>query len=171
MISICPRAAKMTRLKETEFTERQDQFIYNLVRLGNNPTQSARLAGYNQPKQMAFDLTRNPKIIARIRQERNKVYQTDLAPLAVQTLKDIMRDTEASSSSRVSAARTCLELAGDIGKHSQANSKSDKSLADMSVEELAGIIDKLDGEKIKLAQDITPTITRPQQTGDKAASD
>jgi len=31
----------MPKLKETEFTERQDQFIHNLVRLGNNPTQSA----------------------------------------------------------------------------------------------------------------------------------
>jgi len=161
----------MPKLKETEFTERQDQFIHNLVRLGNNPTQSARLAGYKDPKQSSFNLVNSPKILARIRLERHKLYQSDLAPLAVQTLKDIMRDTEASSSSRVSAARTCLELAGDIGKHSQANSKSDKSLADMSVDELASIIDKLDGEKVKLAQDITPTITRPQQTGDKAASD
>ena len=148
----------MPKLKETEFTERQDLFIYNLVRLGNNPTQSARLAGYNQPKQMAFDLTRNPKIITRIRQERHKIYQTDLAPLAVQTLKDIMRDTEAPASARVASARTCLELAGDIGKHSQANSKSDKSLADMSVDELASIIDKLDNEKLKLAKDVSPTI-------------
>ena len=145
----------MPRLKDNEFTDRQDQFIYNLVRLGNNPTQSARLAGYNQPKQMAFDLTRNPKIIARIRQERHKIYQTDLAPLAVQTLKDVMRDTEAPASARVSAARSCLELAGDIGKHSQANSKSDKSLSDMSVEELASIIDKLDDQKVRLAKDVT----------------
>ena len=160
----------MPKLKETEFTERQDQFIYNLVRLGNNPTQSARLAGYKDPKQSSFNLVNSPKIIARIRQERNKVYQTDLAPLAVQTLKDIMRDTEASSSSRVSAARTCLELAGDIGKHSQANSKSDKSLADMSVEELSSIIDKLDDEKIKLAKDVSPTITRPRQTEEETVT-
>ena len=104
---------------------------------------------------MAFDLTRNPKIIARIRQERHKIYQTDLAPLAVQTLKDVMRDTEAPASARVSAARSCLELAGDIGKHSQANSKSDKSLSDMSVEELASIIDKLDDQKVRLAKDVT----------------
>jgi len=144
----------MPKLKE--FTERQDQFVYNLVRLGNNPTQSARLAGYKDPKQSAFNLVHSPKMIARIRQERHKVYQTDLAPIAVSTLKEVMQDTEAPSSARVAAARSCLELAGDLGKHSQANAKADKSLSDMSVEELAAIIDKLDGEKVKLAKDITP---------------
>ena len=146
----------MPKLKDNEFTERQDQFIYNLVRLGNNPTQSARLAGYADPSQSAFNLVHSPKMIARIRQERHKVYQTDLAPVAVQTLKEVMQDTEAPSSARVAAARSCLELAGDLGKHSQANAKSDKSLSDMSVDELASIIDKLDGEKIRLAKDVTP---------------
>ena len=146
----------MPKLKDKEFTERQDQFVYNLVRLGNNPTQSARLAGYKDPKQSAFNLVHSPKMIARIRQERHKVYQTDLAPIAVQTLKEVMQDTEAPSSARVAAARSCLELAGDLGKHSQANAKSDKSLSDMSVDELASIIDKLDGEKVRLAKDVTP---------------
>ena len=146
----------MPKLKEKEFTEKQDQFVYNLVRLGNNPTQSARLAGYKDPKQSAFNLVHSPKMIARIRQERHKVYQTDLAPIAVSTLKEVMQDTEAPSSARVAAARSCLELAGDLGKHSQANAKADKSLSDMSVEELSAIIDKLDGEKVKLAKDVTP---------------
>ena len=146
----------MPKLKDNEFTERQDQFIYNLVRLGNNPTQSARLAGYADPSQSAFNLVHSPKMIARIRQERHKVYQTDLAPIAVSTLKEVMQDTEAPSSARVAAARSCLELAGDLGKHSQANAKADKSLSDMSVEELSAIIDKLDGEKVKLAKDVTP---------------
>ena len=160
----------MPKLKDSEFTDRQDQFVYNLVRLGNNPTQSARLAGYKDPKQSSFNLVNSPKMIARIRQERHKIYQSDLAPLAVQTLKDVMRDTEAPASARVSAARSCLELAGDLGKHSQANARSDKSLADMSVDELANIIDKLDGEKVKLAKDVTPTDTGQQQTEGEAVS-
>jgi len=158
-------------MKQVQLSDRQSSFINYLVHEGKTRTEAARLAGFAAPRQSAFTLTQSPKIIARIRLERHKIYQSDLAPLAVQTLKDVMRDTEAPASARVSAARSCLELAGDIGKHSQANSKSDKSLADMSVDELASIIDKLDGEKIKLAQDITPTITTPRQTEDKAASD
>ena len=160
----------MPKLKDSEFTDRQDQFVYNLVRLGNNPAQSARLAGYKDPKQSSFNLVNSPKMIARIRQERHKIYQSDLAPLAVQTLKDVMRDTEAPASARVSAARSCLELAGDLGKHSQANARSDKRLADMSVDELASVIDKLDGEKVKLAKDVTPTDTGQQQTEGEAVS-
>ena len=146
----------MPKLKDNEFTDKQDKFIYNLVTLGNNPTQSARLAGYADAGQSAFNLVHSPKMIARIRQERHKVYQTDLAPVAVRTLKEVMQDTEAPSSARVAAARSCLELAGDLGKHSQANTRNDKSLSDMSVEELAGIIDKLEGEAVKQARDITP---------------
>jgi hypothetical protein len=144
-------------ISKTDFTDKQNDFVHNLVRLGNNPTQSARLAGYADPKQSAFDLVNSPRVIARIRQERNKLYQTDLAPTAVQTLKAVMLDETAPSSARVASARTCLELAGDLGKHSQANARADKSLSDMSVDELATIISALDDEKIKVAKDVTPT--------------
>ena len=146
----------MPKLKDNHFTDRQDKFIYNLVTLGNNPTQAARLAGYADAKQSAFNLVHSPKMIARIRQERQKVYQTDLAPVAVRTLKEVMQDTEAPSSARVAAARSCLELAGDLGKHSQANARNDKSLSDMSVEELSSIITKLEDEAVKQARDVTP---------------
>lgn len=146
----------MPKLKDNQFTDRQDKFIYNLVTLGNNPTQAARLAGYADAKQSAFNLVHSPKMIARIRQERQKLYQTDLAPIAVRTLRSIMEDETASSASRVASARTCLELAGDIGKHSQANARNDKSLSDMSVEELSSIITKLEDEAVKQARDVTP---------------
>mgnify|MGYP003142379692 CR=1 FL=1 len=143
-------------MKQVQLSDRQSSFINYLVNEGKTRTEAARLAGFAAPRQSAFTLTQSPKIIARIRQERHKIYQSDLAPLAVQTLKDVMRDTEAPSSARVAAARSCLELAGDLGKHSQANARSDKSLSDMSVDELASIIDKLDSEKAREAKDITP---------------
>jgi hypothetical protein len=72
------------------------------------------------PRQSAFTLTQSPKIIAKIRQERNKVYQTELASTAVQTLKEVMEDTDAPASARIAVARTSLELAGVIGKHLQS---------------------------------------------------
>jgi len=49
-----------------------------------------------------------------------RFYQTELASTAVKTLKEVMEDTEAPASARIAAARTSLELAGDIGKHSQS---------------------------------------------------
>ena len=110
-----------------------------------NRTEAARLAGFKWPSRVAYQLEQSPKIIARIRNERNKLYQTELASQSVETLKDVMSDPEAPASARVAAARTALELAGDIGKHSQANQKMDGPLAEMTPEELAAFIGPLGG--------------------------
>ena len=143
----------MTKLKENEFTDRQHEFVYNLVRLGNNPTQSARLAGYKDPKQSAFNLVNSPKMCARIQQERLKLFQSDLSIVAVQTLKEVMQDKEAPASARVSACRSVLEIAGDF---KAGSSNTTKELSELSTSELASVIDKLDLERIRLAKDVTP---------------
>ena len=141
---------------QVQLSDRQSSFIFYLVHHGKGRTEAARLAGFAAPRQSAFNLTQSPKIIAKIRQERNKVYQTELATTAVKTLKEVMEDMDAPASARISAARTSLELAGDIGKHSVANRNQDRSLAEMTPEELSAIIDRWEGEKAALAKDITP---------------
>ena len=143
----------MPKLKDNEFTDRQEQFIHNLVMLGNNPTQSARLAGYADPKQSAFNLVHSNKILARIQHERLKVFQSDLSIVAVQTLKEIMKDTKAPASARVSACRSVLEISGDF----KAGTKEQgKELSELSASELGAVIDKLDLERVRLAKDVTP---------------
>ena len=139
-----------------QLTTRQDAFVSYLVHDGMGRTQAARQAGYSAPKQTAYNLTSSPKVIAKIRNERNKLYQTELATTAVQTLKDVMGDPEAPASARVAAARTSLELAGDIGKHSQANRNQDRNLAEMTPDELAAFIGHWEGERSKMAKDVTP---------------
>ena len=49
-----------------------------------------------------------------------------------------------------------LELAGDIGKHSQSQRNYEQNLAEMTPEELSAVIDRWEGEKAALAKDITP---------------
>ena len=85
-----------------------------------------------------------------------RFYQTELASTAVKTLKEVMEDTEAPASARIAAARTSLELAGDIGKHSQSQRNYEQNLAEMTPEELSAIIDRWEDEKSALAKDITP---------------
>ena len=82
-------------MKRVQYSDRQSSFIFYLVHQGKGRTEAARLAGFAAPRQSAFTLTQSPKIIAKIRQERNKVYQTELESTAVQTLKDVMEDTDA----------------------------------------------------------------------------
>ena len=143
-------------MKQLQLSDRQSSFIFYLVQQGKNRTEAARLAGFAAPRQSAYTLTSTPRIITKIRQERNKVYQTELATTSVQTLKDVMEDTEAPASARVAAARTSLELAGDIGKHSETERNYEQSLAEMTPEELAIIIDRWEGERMAFARDITP---------------
>ena len=122
-----------------------------------NRTEAARLAGFKWPSRVAYQLEQSPKIMASIRNERNKLYQTELASQSVETLKDVMDDPEAPASARVAAARTALELAGDIGKHSQANQKMDQPLAEMTPEELAAFIGHWEEERMRIVKDITPS--------------
>ena len=143
---------------QVQLSDRQRSFNFYLVHQGKGRTEAALLAGFAAPRQSAFNLTQQPKIIAKIRQGRNKVYQTELASTAVQTLKQIMEDTETPASARISAARTSLELAGDIGKHSQSQRNYEQNLAEMTPEELSAIIDRWEGEKAAIAKDITPVL-------------
>ena len=87
---------------------------------------------------------------------RNKVYQTELASTAVQTLKEVMEDHDAPASARIAAARISLGLAGDIEKHSQSQRNYEENLPEMTPEELSAIIDRWEGEKAAIAKDITP---------------
>ena len=143
-------------MAQIQLPDSQSNFIFYLVHQCNGRTEAASLAGFAAPSQSAFYLTQTPKIIAKIRQERNKVYQSDLASTAVQTLKEVMEDTDAPASARIAAARTSLELAGDIGKHSQSQRNYEQNLAEMTPEELSAIIDRWEGEKAAIAKDITP---------------
>ena len=67
-----------------------------------------------------------------------------------------MEDTDAPATARIAAARTSLQLAGDIGKHSQSQRNYEQNLAEMTPEELSAIIYKWEGERAAIAKDIMP---------------
>ena len=141
---------------QVQLSDRQSSFIFYLVHQGKARTEAAHLAVFAAPRQRAFNLTQSQIIIARIRQELNKVYHTELATTAVQTLKGVKEDTKAPASARIAATRTSLELAGEIVKHSQTQRNHEQNLAEMTPEELSAIIDRWEGEKAAIAKDITP---------------
>ena len=107
------------------------------------------------PRQSAFTLTQSPRIITKIRQELNKVYQTERVSTAFQTLKEVIEDTDTPVSARISAARTSLELTGDIGKHSQFQRNYEQNLAEITPERLSAIIEGWECEKAAIVRDIT----------------
>lgn len=138
-----------------ELTPMQRSFVTSLVRNGVNPTKAAEMAGYNHPKSAGFDLTRLPHVAAAIRLERERYISGELANVATGTLHAILVDKEAPASARVQAARTVLEMSGEIGRN-KSKADDDRPLSEMSAEELAGLIDKWQAEKAALAQVIDP---------------
>ena len=143
----------MNEIKKNDFTIKQQQFVSYLVAENKNPTEACRLAGYSYPKETAYKLTRNPAVINLIRQERQRLYSTDLATIAVNTLKDIMQDVDAPASARVSASRTALELAGDIGKNA-IDHDGNKDLSELTPDQLARLIDNWEDQRSKIAKPI-----------------
>lgn len=141
-------------------TDMQLAFIDNLVAGNMNPTEAARQAGYAQPKQAAYRLTRAPHIQAAIRQHRQTIYAGELTNMAVTTLRTVMTDPDAPASSKVSAARTVFELAGDLGKLSGSDGAPGQ-LAEMSPEQLAAMIDRWEGEKNTING--SATVVEPQK--------
>ena len=63
---------------------------------------------------------------------------------------------DAAASAKIAAARTSLELVGEVGKYSQSQRNYEQNLAEMTPEELSAIIDRWEGEKAAIAKDITP---------------
>ncbi len=143
-------------------TPKQNTFLQHHVKHGMNPTQSARLAGYADPKQSAFQLVHSPAMIARIRLEREKLFHTDLATIATDCLRSVMESEESPASAKVSACRTVLEVCNLLGKHSQTTGANSKDLSSMTPEELESVINSLESSKASMAK----VINEEEQTTD-----
>ena len=138
-----------------ELTPKQRTFIMALVRTGTNPTNAAREAGYSDAGASAYDLMRLPHIAAAIRLERERYISGELANVATGTLHAILVDKAAPAAARVQAARTVLEMSGEIGK-AKRSAEDERPLSEMSAEELAGLIDKWTAERAAMATPINP---------------
>ena len=147
----------MGQIRKRTISDQQQEFVDYLVNQNKSATEAARLAGYAHPKQSAYVLTRNPVVAHAMRQARQITYRGEMASLAADTLKSVMIDADAPASAKVSAARTALELAGDLGANAE-DMTSNKSLAEMSPDELGRLIDRWEDERSAVAKDITAQV-------------
>ena len=136
-------------------TDKQSKFVDYFVAEGKTQTEAARLAGYSFPEYEGYRLVRQPRMIQVVQAARQKYYQTNLANVAVSTLHQVMEDRNAPAAARVSAARTALELAGDLGPNS-GNRSEGGSLSEMTPGELSRLIERWEDERTSMTKDITP---------------
>ena len=85
--------------------------------------------------------------------ERQRFISGELANVATGTLQAIMLDKGAPAAARVSAARTVLEMSGELRKE-RKDGDDDRPLSELTADELAKLIDKWQEEKAQLATPI-----------------
>jgi phage terminase small subunit len=136
-----------------ELTPKQRSFVTKLVRIGCKPSKAAELAGYSSPNVAAYDLQQLPHVMAAIRLERQRYISGELANVATGTLVDVMTDKGAPASARVQAARTVLEMSGELRKD-RGKDDEDRPLSELSADELTRLIDRWTEEKAALAKPV-----------------
>jgi phage terminase small subunit len=133
-----------------DLTPKQRAFVVTLVRTGCKPTIAAKTAGYSDGKVAAHDLLKLPHVVAAVRLERERYISSELANVATGTLRSILEDDSAAPAARVQAARTVLEMSGDIGRN-KSTGDDERPLSEMSADELSRMIDRWQEEKAALA--------------------
>lgn len=141
-----------------ELTPKQRSFVTKLVRIGCKPSKAAELAGYSSPNVAAYDLQQLPHVQAAIRLERQRFITGELANVATGTLAAIMTDKTAPASARVQAARTVLEMSGELAKGRAKGDDDDRPLSELTADELTRLIDRWTEEKAALATPINAEV-------------
>ena len=119
-------------------TEKQASFLRFYVQ-NPNVSEAARLAGYAQAE-MGYQALRSPNVQKALSDMRSRLIETEGATLAYNTLVDLMKPGNPGNV-RLGAAKYMLDAAGHGAKPDSAR---EKSLQDMSADELAATIAKLD---------------------------
>lgn len=139
-IEEAPAVYEVSAISEARgLSERQDKFV-DMVVSGLNPTEAARVAQYNHPKQDAWRLLQLPKIQREIRDRSTALLDTKGAVVGVNTLIKIAENEKAPAAARVQAANSLLDRAGIGKKDSKSQGLGDKSISEMGLAELDAFI-------------------------------
>ena len=132
-------------IKTGDLTPREARFVEEYVAQGN-VAKAEKLAGYapGGGRQVA----RRPEIQSRIAQEQLMRLTMEGAPLAVNTLFEIMRNAKAPAAARIQAAKIVLDRAMP-----DAASGAEKEIHEMSAAEIAEAIAAFEARII----DVTPS--------------
>jgi hypothetical protein len=148
-----PGVARKQYVPGIELTPMQREFVRTVVKNGCSATKAAEIAGFKTPRQTGHYLQALPHVQAAIRIERQRYVSGELANVATGTLQAIMTDKQAPAAARVQAARTVLEMSGEIGK-ARKDQDEDRPLSELTAEELTRMIDRWTEEKAALAKPI-----------------
>lgn len=135
-------------MSAANLTEKQAAFVKFMVG-GLAQGAAAQAAGYTSPDTEACRLVRLPHIRAALYEERQRIIETDLANVAITTLRDLM--TSGPAPVRFSATKLSLALAGHTEIVNQDKGLPTKPLSEMTQAELLAAVD--DARRLVAAAD------------------
>ncbi|OPY95782.1 hypothetical protein A5906_07390 [Bradyrhizobium sacchari] len=150
----------MPSIASYDLTEQQRTLVRLIANEGRRPEEAAELAGYH-PKSV-YKTMRLPAVAAAI----SESIQLDLAvvgaPLAYRVAKSLLQDASVSARVRADLSIKVLDRAGHIAPTRKETSSQQKSLSEMSRDELAAFIernqteiDKIEAELASRAKDVS----------------
>ena len=142
----------MANLAPFDLDDRQRAFVAAILD-GKDPRSAARDVGYSESS--GYRLTTTPKIQAALRAELVRRMATEGLPLAYSVLVQILRDENAPARVRVDAAKTVLDRGGMPAQRAiAAKETGEKSLSEMTTDELRNMVDKLESALSERAKPI-----------------
>ena len=121
------------------------------------PIAAARDAGYAESTAVTASALVSTAAMAALIAEELDHARLDAGVIGLHTLRTIAKHDKAPAAARVTAARTLMEYAGMIGRAGQV----EKDPADMSTEELKGLLGRIDTEIVSRAKPVNGPVASP----------
>ena len=163
---------------QSDFTDKQQNFLEIYLTNGCQGTAAAKQAGYANPTQASYNLLRKPHIERAIR-ERARRELGGLTNLALGVWRAVLTQPPVSAADRKLQAEVAGRVLDRAGlapyRAEEAESQTGKDLSDLSIEELTAIIDRelarkagdhakvIDGQAVEVqdsAQPAAPSIAK-----------
>ena len=143
-------------VKSGTFTPKEQRFVEVFARTGDRK-EAERRAGYRPNG--GYQVLARPEILARITAEQEARLVHDLLPLSVDVVEEILRNTKAPASARLTAAKMVQDRAWPERKAEDGRDDHEKSAA-----ELAAEITRLEGIAAEKARDVSSPSDRSESS-------
>lgn len=141
-------------LAKQQLTNQQQTFV-ELLSQGLGKDVAAVGAGYVPGSSAVVLLLQSPHVTRAVERRMRSVLVNDAAPLALRVLQEVAANAEVHPAIRRAAARDLLDRAGYVPPKAASQELADKSIATMSADELAALVNKMEGELAARAKDVS----------------
>lgn len=141
-------------LAKQQLNNQQTTFV-ELLAQGLGKDVAAVGAGYTPGSSAVHLLLQSPHVTRAVERRMRSVLVNDAAPLALRVLQEVAGDEKVHPAIRRAAARDLLDRAGYVPPKAVSQELGDKSIATMTAEELAELVNKMEGELASRAKDVS----------------